>query len=153
LPSPQAGGPPIVCCLLLLIQYIRSYPPYWRPFVHPQPEDAPCRGDRAQFSRQVQNHQTKTTQTVVGLEPLNMALINTETHRSKNENVSEETQRSARQLVGKGWNTYLSFAFSHIFIFIFNLAMGLSGLNMQRVINRTRFYNKLHLCLTVFSFS
>jgi hypothetical protein len=28
------------------IQYIRSYPPYWRPFLHPQPEDAPCRSDR-----------------------------------------------------------------------------------------------------------
>ena len=37
----------------LLIQYIRSYPPYggrssiWRPFLHQQPEDASCRGDRA----------------------------------------------------------------------------------------------------------
>jgi len=29
-----------------LIQYIRSYPPYWRPFLlHPQPEDAPRRGN------------------------------------------------------------------------------------------------------------
>ena len=28
------------------IQYIRSYTPYWRPFLHPQPEAAPCRGDR-----------------------------------------------------------------------------------------------------------
>jgi len=82
-----------------------------------------------------------------------MALINTETHRNKNEYVSEETQCSARQLVGKGWNTYLLFAFSHMFIFIYNLAMGLSGRNMQRVVNRTRFYHKLHLCLTVFSFS
>ena len=45
-PSPQAGGPPPVGCPRLLIQYIRSYPPYWRPFLHPQPEDAPCRGDR-----------------------------------------------------------------------------------------------------------
>jgi hypothetical protein len=45
-PNPQAGGPPLVSCLRLLIQYIRSYPPYWRPFLHPQPEDAPCRGDR-----------------------------------------------------------------------------------------------------------
>jgi hypothetical protein len=25
---------------------IRSYPPYWRPFLHPQLEEAPCRGDR-----------------------------------------------------------------------------------------------------------
>jgi hypothetical protein len=28
------------------IQYIRSYPPYRRPFLHPQPEDSPCRGDK-----------------------------------------------------------------------------------------------------------
>ena len=42
-PNPQAGGPSLVGCPRLLI---RSYPPYWRPFLHPQPEDAPCRGDR-----------------------------------------------------------------------------------------------------------
>jgi len=29
-----------------LIQYIRSYLPYWRPFLHPQREDAPCCDDR-----------------------------------------------------------------------------------------------------------
>ena len=29
-PNPQAGGPPLVGC----------------PFLYPQPEDAPCRGDR-----------------------------------------------------------------------------------------------------------
>jgi hypothetical protein len=45
-PNPQAGGPPLIVCPRLLIQYIRSYPPYRRPFLHPQPEDAPCRGDR-----------------------------------------------------------------------------------------------------------
>jgi hypothetical protein len=28
LPNPQAGGPPLVGCPRLLIQYIRSYPPY-----------------------------------------------------------------------------------------------------------------------------
>ena len=44
-PNPQAGVPPLVGCLRLLIQYTRSYPPY-RPFLHQQPEDAPCRGDR-----------------------------------------------------------------------------------------------------------
>ena len=33
-------------CLRLLIQFICSYPLYRRPFLHPQPEDAPCRGDR-----------------------------------------------------------------------------------------------------------
>jgi hypothetical protein len=46
LPNLQAGGPPLVGCPRLLIQFIHSYPPYWRPFLHPQPEDAPCRGDR-----------------------------------------------------------------------------------------------------------
>ena len=30
----------------LLIQYNRSCLPYWRPLLHPQPEDAPCRGGR-----------------------------------------------------------------------------------------------------------
>jgi hypothetical protein len=44
--NPQAGGPPLVGCPGLLIQYIRSYPPYCRPFLHPQPEDAPSRIDR-----------------------------------------------------------------------------------------------------------
>ena len=44
-PNPQAGGPPPVDCRRLLIQYIRSYPPCCRPLLHPQPEDAPCRGD------------------------------------------------------------------------------------------------------------
>jgi hypothetical protein len=46
LPKPQAGGPPFVGCLRLIIQYIRSSPPYWRPFLHPQPEDAPRRGGK-----------------------------------------------------------------------------------------------------------
>jgi len=45
-PNPQTGRPPLVGCPRLLIQYIRSYPPCWRPFLYPQPEDAPCRGDR-----------------------------------------------------------------------------------------------------------
>ena len=45
-PNPQAGGPPLISCPQLLIQFIHSYPPYWRPFLHPQPEDAPCHGDR-----------------------------------------------------------------------------------------------------------
>ena len=44
-PNPQAGGRPLVGCPRLLIQFIRSYPPYRSPFLYPQPEDAPCRGD------------------------------------------------------------------------------------------------------------
>ena len=48
-PNPQAGGRPLVGRPLLLIQYIRSYPPYWRPFLHLQPKDAPCRGHRDPF--------------------------------------------------------------------------------------------------------
>jgi hypothetical protein len=50
-PNPQAGGPPLVSCLRLLIKYIRSYPPNWRPFLHPQPENAPFHGDRDPLSR------------------------------------------------------------------------------------------------------
>jgi len=45
-PTPKSGGPPLVSCPRLLTQYIRSYPPYWWPFLHPQREDASCRGDR-----------------------------------------------------------------------------------------------------------
>ena len=44
-PNTQAGGPALVGYPRMLIQYIRSYCPYWRPFLNPQPEDAPCRGD------------------------------------------------------------------------------------------------------------
>jgi len=45
-PRPLQGGPPLVDCPRLLIQHIRSYPPYWKPFLHLQPEDAPCPGNR-----------------------------------------------------------------------------------------------------------
>ena len=45
-PPHPAGGPPLVGCPRMLIQFIRSYPPYRRPFLYPQPEDAPCRGDK-----------------------------------------------------------------------------------------------------------
>jgi hypothetical protein len=45
-PNPKAKGPPLVACSRLPMQYIRSYPPYWRTFLHPQPEDVPRRGDR-----------------------------------------------------------------------------------------------------------
>ena len=48
-PNPQAGGRPLVSCPQLLIQYIRSCSPYGRPFLDPQPEDVPCRGDRDQL--------------------------------------------------------------------------------------------------------
>ena len=42
----KAGGLPSFSCPQLLMHYISSYRPYWRPLLHPQPEDAPCRGDR-----------------------------------------------------------------------------------------------------------
>jgi hypothetical protein len=42
----QVGWQPLVCCPRLLIQYIRNYTPYWRPFLHPQPMDVPCSGNR-----------------------------------------------------------------------------------------------------------
>ena len=45
-PNPQTGGPPLVRCPRLLIQFIRRYPPYRRPFLYAQPEDATCRGCR-----------------------------------------------------------------------------------------------------------
>jgi hypothetical protein len=43
---PQARGPCLVGCPWMLIQCICSYPPYWRPFLHLQPEDMPYHGDR-----------------------------------------------------------------------------------------------------------
>jgi hypothetical protein len=45
-PKPYAGEPPRVGYPRLFIQYIRSYLPHWRPFLHPQPDEAPCRCDR-----------------------------------------------------------------------------------------------------------
>jgi hypothetical protein len=47
----QAGGTPLFGCPRLLIQYtqILSYPPHWRLFLHPQPEDTPCSGDKDQL--------------------------------------------------------------------------------------------------------
>jgi len=45
-PNPQAIGSLLVGCPRLLIQYIRSYPTYRRPFLYPQLEKAPCRGVR-----------------------------------------------------------------------------------------------------------
>jgi len=34
-PTPQAGGPPRISLPRLFIQYIRSYPSYWRLFLNP----------------------------------------------------------------------------------------------------------------------
>jgi hypothetical protein len=39
----EARGSHLVGCQRLLIKYIHSYPPY---LLHPQPEHAPCRGDK-----------------------------------------------------------------------------------------------------------
>ena len=41
----QAIRIPPVSCPRLLIKYIRSYPPFWRPFLNLKHEEAPCRGD------------------------------------------------------------------------------------------------------------
>jgi len=44
---PQAGGPPLIGCLRLFIQYIRSNPPLSEGrLLHPQPEGVPCRGNK-----------------------------------------------------------------------------------------------------------
>jgi hypothetical protein len=54
-PNPQAWSH-LLGCPRLLIQYIRSYPPYWRPFFHPQPEDAPCRCDKGPLTMEWYEH-------------------------------------------------------------------------------------------------
>ena len=58
-PNTQAGGPPLVGCPRLLIQFIRSYPPCRRPFLHLQPEDAPCCGDRDPQTRRILTYTLK----------------------------------------------------------------------------------------------
>ena len=45
----QSGRPPLVGCTWMLIQHNGRYPPYRGPFLHPQPQDAPCPGDREPF--------------------------------------------------------------------------------------------------------
>jgi len=35
-PNPQTGGPPLVGCPQLIIRYIRSYPPHWKPSANPK---------------------------------------------------------------------------------------------------------------------
>ena len=44
--APPAGGPPLSPVRACLFNFFPATPPYRRPFLHPQPEDAPCRGDR-----------------------------------------------------------------------------------------------------------
>jgi hypothetical protein len=44
-----------VDCQRLLIRHIRNYPPYWGPFLHPQPEVEACHVDRDKLSRSVCN--------------------------------------------------------------------------------------------------
>jgi hypothetical protein len=56
LAQPQAGKPPLVGCPQMFIQYIHSYPPYWRPFLHPQLGDAPCCGDGPTYHRHSRHH-------------------------------------------------------------------------------------------------
>ena len=47
--SRLSRGPTLVGCPRLLIQYIRSYRPFWRPLLLPQPEEALRRGDSDQL--------------------------------------------------------------------------------------------------------
>jgi hypothetical protein len=41
-PKTAAGLPPMVDHPRLFYQYIYSYPPYWKLFLHPQPEEEKC---------------------------------------------------------------------------------------------------------------
>jgi hypothetical protein len=45
-PTLQAGGLPPVSCPRLFIPYICSYLPYWKRFLHPQPDDGAYPVDR-----------------------------------------------------------------------------------------------------------
>jgi len=44
-PTPKVEDHHLSAIRDCLFKNISSYPPYWRPFLHPQPEEAPCRGD------------------------------------------------------------------------------------------------------------
>ena len=65
-PNPQAEGPLLIGWARMLIQFIRSYPHYRRPFDYPQPEDAPCCGDRDPLHGMEQAYH-KRTQKVPGM--------------------------------------------------------------------------------------
>ena len=45
-PNPKPEDHPLSTVGDCLFNIFASYPSYWRPFLHPQPEDAPCRCDR-----------------------------------------------------------------------------------------------------------
>ena len=58
-PNPPAGGPLLVGCPRLPIQFIRSYPPYRRPFLYPQPKDGPVPHNFSPFYLNVSQLQLK----------------------------------------------------------------------------------------------
>jgi hypothetical protein len=47
-PTPQAGGPPLVAVRDCLLNVFAATFHNSRPFLHPKPEDAPCRGGGVQ---------------------------------------------------------------------------------------------------------
>jgi hypothetical protein len=55
-PTPKLEGHPSSAVRGCLLNLFYSYPPYRRPFLHPQPEDAPCCGDRDPHSWQCINY-------------------------------------------------------------------------------------------------
>ena len=54
--NPKREDHPLSAVRDCLFQFIRSYPPYRRPFLHPQPENAPCRGDRDPLMTTLRQH-------------------------------------------------------------------------------------------------
>ena len=55
-PTPKLEDHPLPAVRDCLINIPAAYPPYWTPFLRPQPEDAPCRGDRSiSLAQYVQN--------------------------------------------------------------------------------------------------
>jgi hypothetical protein len=49
-PTPKLGDHPLSAVRDCLFNVLAATPHNWRPFLHPQPEDAPCRGDRDPFN-------------------------------------------------------------------------------------------------------
>jgi hypothetical protein len=58
-PHPPPSQRTTPCQLsMTVIQYICSYPPYWRLFLHQQPEDIPCHSDRCPLTMETGRHDT-----------------------------------------------------------------------------------------------
>jgi hypothetical protein len=60
-PTPKLEDHPLSAVRVCLFHIFAATLHNWRPFVHPQPEDAPCRGDRDPLNKGKCQHAYKNT--------------------------------------------------------------------------------------------